>query len=111
MKIANNFEFFCFMKEILVAAKKAGYVHQPEHDRYICDEVSISFSKFNGYKEIVALDIEFDLTAHDVLKSGVATFETSDGCRVLKGENIVFVTADKFFDPNTLIAYGEFERI
>lgn len=107
----NKFEFFCFVKNVLVAAQKAGWEHQPVHDRYIADEVTLCFAQFEDGKEQATLDIAFDLCDMDVVKSGIAKFENCHGRRILKGENIVFVDVEKFFDLKCWVAYGEVEEI
>ena len=106
----NKFEFFCLVKNVLTEAQKAGWKHQPEHDRYICDEVTLCFSKFEDEDEVLAMDLTFDLCAFDVVKSGIAKITNGDFCYVLNGEDIVFVDIAKFFDPMCITRYSKLEQ-
>lgn len=110
IKMDSKFDLFCFIKNVLVAANKAGWTHLPEHDRYIADQVTFAFSKNEEGKEPIELDLEFDLCEAEIVKSGVARWETSDGVRVVKGEDIIFVDIKDFFDPMKMITFGEFKK-
>lgn len=104
------YDYFAFNKKVLTAAKKAGWEHQPHRDRYICENVTFSFSRFSDGKEIAVLDIIFDVCAMDVVKSAVAQWETKDGTRELLAQSVPFVDVDKLFDPKNYVAYGYFKE-
>ena len=103
--------FFCFIKKVLVAAKNAGWTHLPEHDRYIADQVTFAFSKNEGKKDHIELDLVFDLCEIDIVKSGVARWTSRDGVRIVSGKDIVFVEIEDFFNPEKMLRYGEAEKM
>ena len=104
----NEFEFFCFMKDVLVSASQAGWTHQPEYDRYIDGEMTLCFAKLDR-RNVMALDIKFDMNATNVLKSGVAEMSIPDMKKIMHGANVPMLTMDKFFDPTTINRHGEFK--
>ena len=111
MEVNNKFDMFCFIKKVLVAAKNAGWTHLPEHDRYISDQITFAFSKDEGEKNRIELDLVFDLCEMDVVKSGVARWTSQDGVRILCGKDIIFVEIEDFFNPKSVLNYGEVERV
>ena len=113
MKIQMNskFDLFCFIKNVLVAAKNAGWTHLPEHDRYIADQVTFSFTKHDNNKNTIELDLMFDLCEMDIIKSGVARWISHDGVRIVSGEDIVFVEVKDFFDPVKMLSCSKAESV
>lgn len=113
MKINMNTkcDLFCFIKKVLVAAKKAGWTHLPEHDRYIEDQITFAFSKDEGKQSHIELDIMFDLCELDIIKSGVARWMSKEGARFVSGKDIVFVSIEDFFDQEKMLSCGKAERV
>jgi hypothetical protein len=107
----NNFKFFSIIKDTLCAANNTKWTHMPQRDRLICDDLTLSFAKFEGDKETMVLDIVFD-TAYDkdIFKYAVAELETNDGCRVLHGQDIPFVKPGDFFDMNQWLMYSDLKE-
>ena len=106
------FDFFAFSKRVLIEAKKNGWEHVPERDRMICDEVEFAFSKSEGDKVIAVMEVQFDLSAFSLgqnalEKTGVATFENHDICRVLRASDIPFGGVEKLFDPMVMLYYAK----
>jgi hypothetical protein len=99
------------MKKVLVEAKKAGWTHLPEHDRYIADQVTFAFSKDNGENNNTELDLMFDLCEMDVVTSGVARWMNRDGVRIVSGKDIIFVEIEDFFNPEKMLHYGKGEKM
>lgn len=111
IKIDSKADLFCFIKKVLMAAKNAGWTHLPEHDRYIADQITFAFSKGEGTKNHVELDIMFDLCEIDIVKSGVSRWASADGVRIVSGKDIVFVEIEDFFNPEKVLYYGEPEKM
>ena len=111
IKMDTRLDFFCFIKNVLMAAKKAGWTHLPEHDRYIANQVTFAFSKGEKGKDEVELDLMFDLCEMDIVKSGVARWMNKDGVRIVSGKDIVFVHIEDFFDPEKMLHCGEAEKM
>lgn len=103
------FDFFVLMKKVLTAAKKNGWEHVPERDRFIDNEVEFAFSKREGEKEIAVMEVRFDIAASlqkDAEMSGVATFENHDIRRVLRAADLPFGGAERLFDPMVMVFYA-----
>lgn len=112
IKMDSKFDLFCFIKSVLMAAKKAGWTHLPKHDRYIADQVSFAFSKGEeGKVGHAELDLMFDLCEMDIVKSGVARWMSKDGVRIVSGKDIVFVEINDFFDPVKMLHCGKAEKM
>ena len=105
----NQFEFFCFVKNALVAANKADWTHQPEHDRFIDGELLLCFAKFHNEKVAMTLDLNFDMDAENILKSGEVklTIDMHDMNKTMRGVNVPNLTINKFFDPVCIAQYQD----
>lgn len=119
----TDFEFFVLYKKVLVAAQKMSadvqgcWVHVPEDDRMICDDVEFVFSLMKDGNEVAVMRIEFDKSCYcgntelerwnSLVKSAVVTFENVDMERVLKASDIPFCKIEDLFDPMRMIYYGK----